>query len=86
VTDLEDVQRVNILIANDEINNFVSLFNSFVMRTNVNLLFYLKKRPTYKNGPIAIYLRFTVDGQRMHFKQRPMYLSYQDQKVLPAFN
>ncbi|MGZ3834010.1 MAG: site-specific integrase, partial [Mucilaginibacter sp.] len=34
------------------------------MRTNINLLFYLKKRPTYKSGPVAIYLRFTVDGQR----------------------
>jgi site-specific recombinase XerD len=55
---------VNILIASDGIINFVSLFNSFVMRTNINLLFYLKKRSTYKNGPVAIYLRFTVDGQR----------------------
>ncbi|MFD2872871.1 Arm DNA-binding domain-containing protein [Mucilaginibacter ximonensis] len=34
------------------------------MRTNINLLFYLKKRSTYKNDPVAIYLRFTVDGQR----------------------
>jgi hypothetical protein len=55
---------MNILIANDGIVNFVSLFNSFVVRTNINLLFYLKKRPTYKNGPVAIYLRFTVDGQK----------------------
>jgi hypothetical protein len=30
----------------------------------MNLLFYLKKRYTYKNGPITIYLRFTVDGRR----------------------
>jgi hypothetical protein len=55
---------VNILIASDGIINFVSLFNSFVMRSNINLLFYLKKRSTYKNGPVAIYLRFTVDGRR----------------------
>lgn len=34
------------------------------MRTNINLLFYLKKRSTYKIGPVAIYLRFTVDGHR----------------------
>lgn len=34
------------------------------MRTNINLLFYLKKRSTYKSGPVAIYLRFTVDGRR----------------------
>lgn len=34
------------------------------MRTQVNLLFYLKKRATYKSGPVAIYLRFTVEGQR----------------------
>jgi len=34
------------------------------MRTQVNLLFYLKKRATYKSGPVTIYLRFTVEGQR----------------------
>jgi site-specific recombinase XerD len=34
------------------------------MRTQVNLLFYLKKRATYKSGPVAIYLRFTVEGHR----------------------
>ena len=34
------------------------------MRTNINLLFYLKKRNTYTSGPVAIYLRFTVDGHR----------------------
>jgi len=34
------------------------------MRTNINLLFYLKKRSNYKSGPVAIYLRFTVEGQR----------------------
>jgi integrase len=34
------------------------------MRTNVNLLFYPKKRPTYKSGAVMIYLRFTVEGQR----------------------
>jgi len=34
------------------------------MRTNVNLLFYPKKRPTYKSRPVMIYLRFTVEGQR----------------------
>lgn len=34
------------------------------MRTNINLLFYLKKRGTYTSGPIMIYLRFTVDGMR----------------------
>lgn len=34
------------------------------MRTQVNLLFYLKKRATYKSGPVTIYLRFTVESQR----------------------
>lgn len=34
------------------------------MRTQVNLLFYLKKRATYKSGPVAIYLRFTIEGHR----------------------
>jgi integrase len=55
---------LNILIASDEMNNFVSLFKSFVMRTNMNLLFYLKKRQSYQCGPVVIYLRFTVDGHR----------------------
>lgn len=35
-----------------------------MMRTNLNLLFFLKKRINYKSGPVAIYVRFTVDGQR----------------------
>ncbi|WP_113638530.1 site-specific integrase [Nubsella zeaxanthinifaciens] len=34
------------------------------MITNVNLLFYLKKRNAKTKGPIKIYLRFTVEGQR----------------------
>ncbi len=34
------------------------------MRTNMNLLFYLKKRSTYQNGPVPIYLRFNLNGQR----------------------
>lgn len=34
------------------------------MSTNVNLLFYLKKPKNYQSGPKAIYLRFTVNGQR----------------------
>lgn len=57
------VQSLNILTVSDRIKNFVSLY-SFVMRTNMNLLFYLKKRSTYKNGPVIIYLRFTVNGGR----------------------
>ena len=34
------------------------------MRTNLNLLFFLKKRVNYKSGPVSIYIRFTVDGMR----------------------
>lgn len=34
------------------------------MRTNVNLLFYLKKPKNYQSGPMPVYLRFTVDGKR----------------------
>jgi hypothetical protein len=34
------------------------------MKTQVNLLFYLKKRATYKSGTVTIYLRFTVESQR----------------------
>jgi hypothetical protein len=38
------------------------------MRTNINLLFYPKKRPTYKSGPVVIYLRFTVEGLEIPLK------------------
>ncbi len=34
------------------------------MRIQMNLLFYLKKRSSYKSGPVAIYLRFNINGQR----------------------
>jgi hypothetical protein len=34
------------------------------MRTQLNLLFYLKKRLNYQSGPVAIYLRFNGNGQR----------------------
>ena len=34
------------------------------MRTNVNLLFYLKKPKNYQTGIMPVYLRFTVDGKR----------------------
>ncbi|WP_207424183.1 site-specific integrase [Desertivirga brevis] len=35
------------------------------MKTNCSLLFYLKKRSSYKSGPISIYLRITIDGGRV---------------------
>ena len=34
------------------------------MKTNFSLLFYIKKQKNYKTGPVAIYLRLTVDGKR----------------------
>ena len=34
------------------------------MKTNFNLLFYLKKPKNYVKGAIPIYLRITVDGKR----------------------
>lgn len=34
------------------------------MKTNFSLLFYLKKSKNYQNGPVAIYMRITVDGKR----------------------
>ncbi len=44
--------------------NFVSL-NVIIMKTNLSLLFFLKKPKNYKDGaPRFIYLRITVDGQR----------------------
>lgn len=34
------------------------------MKTNFSLLFYLKKSKNYQNGPVAIYMRITVNGKR----------------------
>jgi hypothetical protein len=34
------------------------------MKSNFHLLFYLRKQKNYKDGPIAIYMRITVDGKR----------------------
>jgi hypothetical protein len=34
------------------------------MKKNLNLLFYLRKAKTKKNGEAPIYLRITVDGIR----------------------
>ncbi|HEY2583242.1 MAG TPA: site-specific integrase [Mucilaginibacter sp.] len=34
------------------------------MKSNFHLLFYLRKQKNYKNGPMAIYMRITVDGKR----------------------
>jgi site-specific recombinase XerD len=34
------------------------------MKTNFNLLFYLKKQKTWNKGPIPIYIRITVNGRR----------------------
>jgi site-specific recombinase XerD len=34
------------------------------MKSNFNLLFYLKKQKNYQDGPAAIYMRITVDGKR----------------------
>jgi site-specific recombinase XerD len=55
---------MNILFSNDEKINFVSLLILIEMRTNVNLLFYLKKPKNYQSGAMPIYIRFTVDGKR----------------------
>ena len=35
-----------------------------IMRTNLSLLFYLKKRKNYGKGPVDIYIRVTIDGKR----------------------
>ncbi|MGZ3777272.1 MAG: phage integrase SAM-like domain and Arm DNA-binding domain-containing protein, partial [Mucilaginibacter sp.] len=34
------------------------------MKSNFHLLFYLRKQKNYKGGPIAIYIRITVNGKR----------------------
>jgi site-specific recombinase XerD len=34
------------------------------MKSNFHLLFYLRKQKNYKGGPLAVYMRITVDGKR----------------------
>src|ERR1700742_4081454 len=34
------------------------------MKSNFHLLFYLRKQKNYKGGPMAIYMRITVNGTR----------------------
>jgi len=34
------------------------------MNTTFSLLFYLKKPKNYQSGPMPVYLRITVNGQR----------------------
>jgi site-specific recombinase XerD len=34
------------------------------MKSNFHLLFYLRKQKNYKSGPMAIYMRITVNGKR----------------------
>jgi hypothetical protein len=34
------------------------------MKSNFDLLFYLRKQKNYKGGPMAIYMRITVNGKR----------------------
>jgi len=34
------------------------------MKSNFHLLFYLRKQKNYKEGPIAIFMRITVNGKR----------------------
>ncbi|WP_316849083.1 site-specific integrase [Pedobacter agri] len=35
------------------------------MKTNFSLLFYLKRQKNYQSGPVAIYMRITVNGKRV---------------------
>lgn len=37
------------------------------MKTNVALIFFLKKPKNYVSGPVPIYLRITVNGRRAEF-------------------
>ena len=34
------------------------------MKSNFHLLFYLRKQKNFKGGPMAIYMRITVNGKR----------------------
>jgi len=36
-----------------------------MLTNSFTLLFYLKKRSNYNNGPLPIYMRLTIDGQRI---------------------
>jgi hypothetical protein len=42
----------------------VSFLKLIFMNSNFHLLFYLRKQKNYKGGPIAIYMRITVNGKR----------------------
>jgi len=35
------------------------------MKSNFHLLFYLRKQKNYKGGPMAVYMRITVDSKRV---------------------
>jgi site-specific recombinase XerD len=35
------------------------------MKSNFHLLFYLRKQKNYKGGPMAVYMRITVEGKRV---------------------
>jgi len=44
------------------ISTFVHVETIVMLEKSLGLLFYLKKPKDYKNGPVPIYLRITVDG------------------------
>ena len=43
---------------------FLLTFLYCIMKTNVALIFFLKKSKNYVSGPVPIYLRITVNGKR----------------------
>jgi hypothetical protein len=51
------------------------------MKTNFSLLFYLKKSKNYQNGPVAIYMRITVDGKRSE-RSYSVYIGKLDDKEI----
>jgi site-specific recombinase XerD len=52
------------LDCNETSKVFLQPFNAFVMNKTFSTLFHLKKPKNYKEGPIPIYIRVTVDGDR----------------------
>jgi hypothetical protein len=43
---------------------FCFTFKLVIVKSNFHLLFYLRKQKNYKGGPMAVYMRITVDSKR----------------------
>ena len=49
---------------------FLQTFNSHLMNKTFTAHFRIKKPKNYSSGPVPIYMRVTVDGERFEFHTR----------------